>query len=123
MIRGAVTDANEAVIQLTVRGVDFRDITVDAVIDTGFNGYLTLPSGLLKTSGLTSHGVRRAQLADGSFVVFNLYLATIIWDGKPRHIQVFSAEGAPLVGMTLLAGHRIAMSVIAGGEVIIEPLS
>ena len=122
MIGGVVTDANEAVTQLTVRGVGGRDVTIDAVIDTGFNGFLTLPSGLLKSSGLTSHGVRRAQLADGSFVVFDLYLATIIWDGKLRHVQAFSAEGTPLIGMSLLAGHRIAMSVIAGGEVMIEPL-
>ena len=43
MITGTVTSDREAVISLEVIGLDDGRQTVAAVIDTGFNGFLTLP--------------------------------------------------------------------------------
>ena len=43
MIEGVVNAAYEAVIRLSLRGPSGQAREIDAVIDTGFNGFLTLP--------------------------------------------------------------------------------
>jgi predicted aspartyl protease len=47
MITGIVTGAREAVISLTVRGPNGQEQEIEAVIDTGFDGSLTLPLALI----------------------------------------------------------------------------
>ncbi len=47
MMRGFISGDREAVLRLRVRGPGGREETVEAVIDTGFNGYLTLPISLI----------------------------------------------------------------------------
>ena len=48
MIRGTIRN-NEAVVALEVQGPENSSERVECVIDTGFNGYLTLPSKLVKS--------------------------------------------------------------------------
>jgi predicted aspartyl protease len=66
-------------------------------------------------------GNRRATLADGSVVVLDVYLATVLWHEQEREILVLQAEGGPLVGMGLLYGSRVVLHVVEDGEVLIEP--
>jgi predicted aspartyl protease len=54
MITGAVK-ADEARIRLTVRGHRGREQEVEAVIDTGYTGALTLPLALITLLGLRWH--------------------------------------------------------------------
>ena len=58
MIEGVVNAAYEAVIRLSLRGPLGQAREIDAVIDTGFNGFLTLPPVLVAELGLPllSHG-------------------------------------------------------------------
>jgi len=43
MISGVVTGDRQAVIRLTVRGPTGQEQEIEAVIDTGFDGCLSLP--------------------------------------------------------------------------------
>ncbi len=61
-------------------------------------------------------------LGDGSEVIFDMYKATVIWDGKTQIIDVAASEADPLVGMGLLYGFKVQMEVIERGVVIIEAL-
>ena len=47
MIAGVVNAAYEPVITLAVQGPAGRTRDIDAVIDTGFGGFLTLPPALI----------------------------------------------------------------------------
>ncbi len=47
MIRGVVTDDYEAVIRLTVIGKANQRESIEAVVDTGYNGWLSLPSSMI----------------------------------------------------------------------------
>ena len=61
MIQGSVNAAYEAVVTLAVRGPAGQTTEIDAVIDTGFTGFLTLPPALVSELGLpfvTSINVR-----------------------------------------------------------------
>ena len=69
MIRGAVNAAYEAVVRLTVQGPSDRSREIEAVIDTGYNGFLTLPKAVVAELGLAYRDRGRAILADGSVVI------------------------------------------------------
>ena len=57
-----------------------RDFT--ALIDTGFTGFLTLPSDLIIALGLEWRGREQALLGDGHVSVFDVYAATVLWNGQ-----------------------------------------
>ncbi len=122
MITGSVNARREAVIPIIVRGSGGDEQEIDAVIDTGFNGSLTLPTLLIATLGLTWRELRRALLADGREEVLDVYEATIVWDGQPRNVSAYAADTDPLVGMSLLYGYDLHIQVIDGGGVTIEAL-
>jgi clan AA aspartic protease len=121
MMTGRVTALREAALRLAVSGPDQRQQTVDTVLDTGFNGFLTLPSHVVRTLPLPFVGHRRATLGDGSIVVLDLYLATVLWHEQAREVLVLQADGGPLVGMALLYGSRVVLHVVDDGDGLIEP--
>lgn len=122
MITGAVTAKIEAVVTLRVRGPHGREFMTDVVIDTGFNGFLTLPTAVIVDLGLPFAGAAIAQLGDGSLVRTDAFKALTLWDGNELEARVLEAEGGVLLGMSLLHGHRLTMEVEDGGAVTIEPL-
>jgi len=122
MITGSVNSRREAIIQLDILGPDGQRQTVDAVIDTGFNGFLTLPGQAVAALGLQRFGSVRVVLVDGSEDLFPTYKATVEWDGAPRDVEVDAADSDPLVGMALLARHELHIQVVAGGTVTVEAM-
>ncbi len=123
MIIGVVTDDRQAIIHLMVRGPAGQEQEIEAIIDTGFDGWLSLPSPLVVRLGLVWRQRGRALLADGRESVFDIYEATVIWDEQARRIPVDEAETAPLVGMSLLEGYELTVQVQPGGNVIIRASS
>ena len=73
----------EPLLRLTVRDTVGQPIDVEGVIDTGFNGFVTLPPGLIAALGLPWLCRQQGQLADGSLLVFDVYVATVAWHGQP----------------------------------------
>ncbi|MFV1967353.1 MAG: clan AA aspartic protease [Pirellulaceae bacterium] len=122
MITGLVTVHREAVIRLVVRGPGDGELGIDAVIDTGFDGWLSLPPSLISRLGLPWRQRGRALLADGSESVFDTYEGIVVWDGHPRRVAVDEADTAPLIGMSLLGGYELTVQVRSGGNVTIGPL-
>ena len=121
MIRGAVNAAYEPIVRLAVQGPSGQSREIEAVVDTGFNGYLTLPPGLVADLGLLRVSTGSGILADGSVVRFDIHSCTMPWDGQQRRVRVNVADTTPLVGMRLLDGHRLCVDVEDGGRVVIEP--
>jgi clan AA aspartic protease len=124
MMTGVITARREAVLRLQVLDAasSGQPIEVEAVIDTGFTGYLTLPGALIRQFALRLHGTREVLLGDGSRVMLDIYRGRVLWDGQPRDVQVLAAEGGALVGMSLLYGHELRLPVIDGGVVTIQAL-
>ena len=122
MIEGVVNAAYEAVIRLSLRGPLGQVREIDAVIDTGFNGFLTLPPALVAELGLPllSHG--RAALADGSTIAFDVWEVTALWDGMALSVEADEADTTPLVGMLLLDNHSLYVEVVNGGHVVIQAM-
>lgn len=117
MITGAVTAEFEPIISLSIRRFDRKLLTQDAIVDTGFNGWLSLPSELITQLNLTWKRRGRAILGDGSECIFDVYEAVVVWDGTLLTIPVDEADSEPLVGMSLMAGYQLTMQVFEGGWV------
>ena len=120
MIEGVVNSAYEAVIPLSLRGPAGQAQEVEAVIDTGFTGFVTLPPSLVAELGLVFMGTSEATLADGSEVSFDAYDVTVLWEGQPRDVLIDEADTTPLVGMLLLDRHNLSIDVENGGRVLIQ---
>lgn len=114
MITGTVTSAREAILHLVVIGEDGQTYEVESVIDTGFNGWLTLPHQIIETLGLTWRRASQAILADGSQILTNTYDAIVVWDGERMTIPVDEAEADPLLGMSLMYGYELNMPILDG---------
>jgi clan AA aspartic protease len=117
MITGIVNAEFEPIIPLSVCGSDGKVYTQDAIIDTGFNGWLSLPTDLITQLNLTWKRRGRAILGDGSECVFNVYQAVLVWDGNLLTIPVDEADSEPLVGMSLMEGYQLTVQVFEGGRV------
>ena len=123
MISGRVNAFSEAVVRLSIRSPQGQTQAIEVVIDTGFNGHLTLPPALISALGLPFRRSGRALLGDGSAVTFDIHEAVILWDGQPRRVPVDAAETDPLLGMGMLHGHELCVQVIEHGQALIRPLS
>ena len=119
---GVVNSLREATLRLVVGSSNGQRQSIDTVIDTGFSGFLSLPSTIITTLDLAWSASDIATLGDGSETIFDLYTATVIWDGQYRDIYVVESETEPLIGMSLLYGYRLQVDTIEGGIVKIEAL-
>lgn len=123
MISGMVTANKEALIRIQVHGPHGGGAELDGSIDTGFNGHLTLPHRLIADLALSFAGTTRAVLGDGSEAGMDVFEAVVLWDGRERDVAVLAADGAALVGMSLLTGYRLTLDVKVGGSVVIDALA
>ncbi len=74
-----ITTEKEAILSVRVRGPDGQEAEVEAVIDTGFNGFLTLSTEIDDKLALPFAGSTSAALGDGAQVYLDLFEATILW--------------------------------------------
>lgn len=122
MIYGVVNLRHEATLPLVVGNSSGQRQVIDTVIDTGFNGFLSLPSEAIVRLALPWTISNTATLGDGSETLFDFYTGTVIWDGQYREIDIAESETEPLLGMALLHGYRLQIDAIEGGIVRIESL-
>jgi clan AA aspartic protease len=117
MITGIVNADFEPIIPLSVCGSDGKIYTQDAIVDTGFNGWLSLPPSLIAQLNLRWKRRGRAILGDGSECIFNVYEAVVVWDGVLLTIPVDEADSEPLVGMSLMESYQLTVQVFEDGRV------
>lgn len=122
MISGYVNSKLEAMISLPVHGPRGEMREVEALLDTGFAGDLTLPSALIDALGLENLAAGILIMADGTKVKSDLSLAMAVWDGQMRMIEVDTLESEALVGMKLMEGYDLSVRVMVGGPVTLKPI-
>jgi clan AA aspartic protease len=119
MENGFVTADRTIVIPVEVLYDQNDSLSINAIIDTGFDGDLTLPGEVFNSLRATKSGTRQMELADGSLVEMGSYLMEVNWFGHARDVVAIESESEPLLGMSLLWGSRVR---IDGGDVAIEQL-
>ncbi|HEX5324673.1 MAG TPA: hypothetical protein VFW40_12870, partial [Capsulimonadaceae bacterium] len=99
-----------------------RPLEIEFVLDTGFDGELSLPSHLAQLIDSEIAGTQSVQLADGRIASSPYYAIEIDWMDELRLTEVLLLEGNPLLGIELLKGHLLQIEISEGGEVSAEPL-
>jgi clan AA aspartic protease len=117
MITGIVNADFEPTISLSICGSNGKAYTQEAIVDTGFNGWLSLPSDLIAELNLEWKRRGRAVLGDGTECVFDVYEAVVVWDGNMLTIPIDEADSEPLVGMSLMEGYQLTVQVFEDGRV------
>ncbi len=121
MIQGNVVGL-QARIGVILRLPENLDIEIDCVVDTGFEGFLTLPSAVITKLGLHYLGQINAKLADNSNVATNVYLATILWNGVEKDVAALGMGHRPLIGTALLEDYHLSIDFCDGGTVIVDDI-
>jgi clan AA aspartic protease len=123
-MRGTVApDGDEALLSVEVLSqAEASSLRVEAVVDTGFTGHLTLPRATVEALGLPIIGSAESILADGSLVMEDVCLAGVLWHGGERPVRVLVADATPLLGMALMRGSELRVECVGGGEVSVERL-
>ena len=116
-----MTDDDDPLVTLTLRGPDGQAVRIDATLDTGFTEYLMLPRDILHRLGVAQIAEETALLADGRAVRLPVYEVAVDWDGEKRDLPAYAADGKPLLGAKLLHGSLVTLEYISGGSVTIEP--
>ena len=120
MIEGRINDRYEPIITIAVTTPEGASREVEAVIDTGFNGFLSLPAELVEELGLPFLYSSRAFLADDRQVTLQTHQATINWDGQSRTVRASASGTTALVGMRLMEQHQLEIDVRREGAVRIS---
>ena len=122
MIRGEVRPNRRAMLAVELRTADGQFQSFDFILDTGFDGGLSLPAPILRGLDAAPAGEHRFELADGSRTTAYEWSAIVRWYGAARPITIAESAGEPLLGMELLWQSRITLETRAYGPVLIEPL-
>jgi predicted aspartyl protease len=122
LIYGYVTAGRQAIIPVRLKGSHGSELTVDAMLDTGFAGFLSLPDILIEQLGLQAGDSTVITLADGMPKLAREYQGAVYWDNQWRSTPVMGEGDATLilVGMGLLFNHYVTMELVDGGTVSAE---
>lgn len=125
VLAGRVEPVNilEARITVAVAGPSMEFWEVEAVIDTGFSGWLTLPEVAVRELDLQIYRRRRVRIADNRVTWMLTYRAVAQWQGRQIDILVHQTENPrPLLGTAMLEHCRLTVDMQEGGPVAVTPL-
>jgi clan AA aspartic protease len=122
MIYGRLID-RKAIVPVIFRLPGQPDFTLDFVIDTGFNDYLTLPPQAISVMNLPLYSSIPVRLADGSQTLLSLHLGTIVWDNAEQVVPILASGYKPLLGTAMMEGHHIEIDFEDNGLVSLEKIS
>lgn len=119
MTRGDVVELR-AMINVLFRLPGQPEMAIEFVLDTGFEGALTMPPTAVTALGLPYFERIPSRLADGTRRETEVYTATIVWDGVELEVAVLAMGHTPLLGTALLDGKRLCADFKEGGKIRIE---
>jgi clan AA aspartic protease len=121
VIHGTVVGL-QARMSLIILPREGSDVEIECVIDTGFEGFLTLPPSVIAALGLPYLININANLANNSSVETDVYLATVVWNGVERNIAALAMGRRPLIGTALLEDYHLSIDFCEGGTVLVDEI-
>ncbi|MFQ6043496.1 MAG: hypothetical protein ACE5PV_21790 [Candidatus Poribacteria bacterium] len=107
-IEGYLDENDQPRIIVIVTGIR-KETSFDAIIDTGFDGYLCLPVQIAIQVGLELYGAQVSELADGSMRDELVFIGQVALENQPNvevEISLTESEDA-LVGVALLTPYKL----------------
>jgi predicted aspartyl protease len=108
VIEGVVTSDGVPVIDWNI-----GDEIVQAVLDTGFNGDLELPTAMFDKLSPRFVGRVRSYLAGGQSIDEDAYLVELLFDGVAMRAEATFVSGMEaLIGTHFLRNHRLEIDFV-----------
>ena len=121
-IRGRVDAQWVARVSLPVQDANGQFHPIETVIDTGYDGGLTLPPDTIRLLRLTPSIPITVTLATGTRERLNTWRGQVLWHNRRRAVRVVESPGDCLLGMELLEGSQLVIQVRVNGAVLIEEM-
>ena len=90
MLTGTVNDL-QAWLAVDLLAVGGQYLSVEVVLDTGFNGGLALPASVIPQLDLVPRSNRYTYLAVSEEVELPAWRGLILWDGRLRSIEIVAS--------------------------------
>jgi clan AA aspartic protease len=97
-------------------------VKIECVVDTGFEGFLTLPTAVVEDLDLPYLAPIDANLADNSRIVTNVHQGVILWNGVQRVVPILAMGRRPLIGTALLEDYHLSVDFCEGGTVLVDEI-
>lgn len=122
MVRGWVNEQGEPQVELVVDlGPTGGHVMAQAVIDTGFNGYLSVPSVLLGSADWELLGFEDYELASGEVVSEPVYWGRVLFAGEERFVYVVATGASDVLLGTGMLKQKVLTVNFGAGTVLIGP--
>jgi len=83
----------------------------NAVIDTGFNGFISIPHKIIKLTSWQFIGYEAYELASGEIIKDKVYLGDIIFCGKRKYTYILSNKTNDiLIGTKIFADKILSIN-------------
>lgn len=121
MINGTVVGL-QARMSITLYPPGRVAVEIECVVDTGFEGFLTLPTTVVEDLALPYLAPIDANLADNSRIVTSVHQGIVLWNGVERVIPVLAMGRRPLLGTALLEDCHLGIDFYEGGTVLVDEI-
>ena len=105
-----------------IEGKGSTSQTLAAVVDTGFDGWLALPSSVINSLDLEPIGEVDLELANSKRERVFAYRTDVIWAERRFSVVVHETGNQATIGMNLLRDHHLDLDVTDLGPINLEPL-
>lgn len=111
MIEGTIWETGTPMLALKVIGKEGVEVSLEGILDTGFDGFLCLPIPVAVSLGLELIDATDTELADGSVVEDDLVFAgRAEWDGTVMDIEILLTRAADvLIGTSFLKSYIVQL--------------
>lgn len=97
-------------------------LNIEFIVDTGFDGDLSLPSSLISQIDAAASEFRLIQAVGERARQAQAFELLLDWFDEEHITEVIILENAPLLGVGLMEGSLLQAEMQTGGEVSLEPL-
>ncbi len=111
----AIVNNLQVLVPVVFRLPNQPDFTVEFVVDTRFEGTLTLPPSAVAALNLPYILDINAKLADDSKTKVDVHTAVILWDDREIEVAVMAMGRRPLLGTALLQGKHLEADFAENG--------
>lgn len=122
MIAGALNGNRELIVPVRVLDNNEHVHRFEVVVDTGFDGDLTLTPAFIAELGLLFSEPIDMVAATGATFRVDSYEGIVLWRGEKRPVRIIETEGRLLIGINLMWDSLLTAEIIDNGAVTIGQL-
>lgn len=119
MMKGKINQVGSPIIEIEVYGRKGK-VTIEGILDTGFDGFICLPIALAVPLELELRDVTDSELADGTIIENELVFGgKVRWQGKMVMVDILLTKASDtLIGTGLLKDSEINLNFRTGEMLI-----